>query len=88
MSNHNTKRGDYVIAPGLTMRDLYKIVRDRLEYARCKVNVNDKPIPLQDLLDIDAICQTVVWLEVEKALGIHPNLNGDGIPAKMEYDNV
>ena len=69
-----SKRGDYVIAPGLTMAGLYKIVHDRLEYCRCTVNIGDKPIPLENMTDIDAICQNIVWVEVEKALGIHPNI--------------
>lgn len=55
-------RACYVIAPGLRMKDLYRIISDRLEYS-----------PDFDG-DIDAVTQQAC-VEVEKRLGIFPNID-------------
>lgn len=79
------KRAQYEIAPGLTMAALYKIFHDRLEY--CRVNVIDgltqRTLPLEKLTDIDVLCQNACC-EVEKALGIYPNVEQNN--ARMGND--
>lgn len=83
MFNGNGPRAQYIIASStskqaggyaiLTMGDVYKIVHDRLEYARYSPMPNHAPKPISDLLDIDALCQNVCC-EIEKKLGIYPNV--------------
>ena len=46
----------------LTMAKLYEIIRKHLDYYH------------PDRCDPDAFTQNVVWVEVEKAMGIHPNI--------------
>jgi hypothetical protein len=58
MFNNTGFRGSKEV--NIKMHELYKIVRDRLEY-------------LQDNFDPDAVCQNVCC-EVEKKMGIYPNL--------------
>ncbi len=57
-------RGDQEVS-GVTMRDLYKIVRDRIEY-NCMG---------EQSIDPDAVAQNFCC-EVEKKMGIYPNVPG------------
>ena len=69
------ERGAYVIAPGLTMAGLYRVMHDRLEYCPVRPHGYGKTVPLDDITDIDALCQRAC-VEVEKLLGIYPNVRG------------
>lgn len=76
LANNDPKRGAYQIAPGLTMAKLYGIIHERLSYVIVQIPEGGNSAiraKLDECTDIDAVCQNIVWVEVEKALGIHPN---------------
>lgn len=58
-NNHNGARGSHGV--DLTMAQVYDIIRERLNY-------------LQENFDPDAFCQNVCC-EIEKAMGIFPNID-------------
>lgn len=70
-------RGAYQIAPGLLMADLYRIIYDRLDYCVGSARDGSSEIraKLTELTDGHALCQRACC-EVEKALGIYPNVPG------------
>lgn len=67
-NNPNGNRGQQVVS--IPMHKLYGIIHDRLEFASKLPNI-----------DVDAICQNAC-VEVEKAMGIFPNIGEVLLPAK------